>query len=110
MIDFKQPALILTFALAAVVLSYPSYAGRYGWPIGVAFLRSASWIEVFGIFCFLGAPVVSFLIGYWWHPLLVFIAGSAIAHVLILSLRMYVQPIALFGLVAMWLVDIFYVL
>ena len=109
MIDSKQLALILTFALAAVVLSYPSYAGRYGWPTGATFLRAASWTNVFGIFCFIGALVVSFLIGHWWHPLLVFIAGSALAHVLLLSLKMYVQPVALFGLVVMCLVDILYV-
>ncbi len=109
-LGIKLALLALTFGLGFVVVAYPDYADRMGWPVGAWFRSDSSLIKIWGVLAVIAAPVAAIFILPWWTAVIVVIGGFALGYMITRLFRRLVQVIALIGLPILWTIDILYVL
>ena len=96
----------LLAAFAWTILSYDSYAAGKGWPVGEMFAADASMIKIASFIGLPGAAIAAGYLAVWWSAIVVIVAGFIMALVLTNTLRSYVQPVSIVGLVLCWVVGI----
>lgn len=97
--------LVLEFAFALIIVSYPFYARPKGWPVGQLINEPGVWLYSFVLVGLLGSPIFGLLVGPWWLVLLVPSVGWLSALVLTEMLRWHVQMVAVVGLPLCWLLS-----
>ena len=102
--------LTLTFGFAFTVVGYAEYADWKGWRVRESFSDSTSLVNILGFLGVAAAPGVTLWLMPWWTVFIVLVGGYLFGRITMNVLKARTQIVALAGLVACWIVDIFYVL
>ena len=106
----KLALLLLTFGFAWVIMAYPGYADRMGWPVARWLRDNTSYVNIVGFMSVVGSPIAALLLFPWWTVFVVAAGGFGFGLAATSFLRAAVQYVAPPALAVCWVADIVYVL
>ena len=88
---------IFSMATAVICISYDSMAGAKGWPVGEILSKNASLPKTTAFITALWILGKSFMVFYWWSPIVILIIGWILAFALTMIFKKNVQFIGVLG-------------